>query len=313
MDLLLIDIAAQSIHLVVGGIEHFAGLLNNREKAAAIWFAVALVFFSKSRSFRRSLFHLAKAFFTIGILKMVFLMVAYGCVLVYFFWRVGLWDPHLTRETVYWFLTAFALLINAHRASEEKLFFRKIIARLATVAVVFEFLVKFYVFSLLTELLFILVVAFLSLLSIAAEGIKFNKIRLFSDTLLGAFAITLILNSLYRIVVSFQEFSIFAASQEILFPIIFTLLYLPYIYLVALYMLYQTTFIRLSFTTPTRKLPLRVKTRVLFACGINLRKLKLFSKKVRFLRGFNEDEMINAISIFKKRLIVVRPIRMIAR
>lgn len=65
-----------------------------------------------------------------------------------------------------------------------------------------------------------------------------------------------------------------------LLPIILTIIILPFIYILSLYINYETLFVRIKYMSKDNKIGLRLRKEILLAANFNIEKLLLISKKM---------------------------------
>ena len=88
-------------------------------------------------------------------------------------------------------------------------------------------------------------------------------------------------------------------------PIILTVGYLPFSYLLAVYMVYEMLFVRLSiFIKNDPKLVKFIKRRIIFICHFNLFKLIGFSKEsvIDLMNFRDKNDVIETLNRFKAGL-----------
>jgi hypothetical protein len=72
--------------------------------------------------------------------------------------------------------------------------------------------------------------------------------------------------------------------RDLLLPPLFTIAFLPFMYLIALFLKYENVFTRIDIVNTNSELARYTKRRILAACRFNLRKLSKLSWRSRILR-----------------------------
>lgn len=254
-------------------------VFNPREIASFIWIVAAVVFVlilarSTSRQVVRSFLQLLKA--ALG-LKTIFLgMLLYVCLMVACFAAVGLWTTSDIKDTVYWTIgVGLILVVNSNKAIRDDGYFRKITIDNLKLALVLEFLVNLYTFSLVWELILSPVVFLLLLVSAFAENNAGQKqLRLWSQRFLGVIGVVIFVLTVRNVAVDVQGFATLDNLRAFLLPVLFFVAFLPLVYLIVLLMAYQIIFLDIEPLNKDRKLIKYAKRRVFFSCHLSLSKLR---------------------------------------
>lgn len=147
---------------------------NNREIAVATWAAVLFAWAMTQGSIRASLKNVIRAFFHRRIQGVLALMAAYIALLVYGLSEADLWNAGQLKNTIIWAVSVAAvLLFRLPSISEDADYFKQALKDNLKLIVVLEFIVSFYTFSMLTELIIVPVTAlFGGMLAVAGTDKK---------------------------------------------------------------------------------------------------------------------------------------------
>jgi len=231
---------------------------------------------------RASIFSLLKFAFQPKIILPILLMLVYTLMVVLVFRHFQLWDISLLKDTAYWLGAAFVMLLNFEKVSND---FKRHIADSVKWVVVLEFLAGLYVFSVWGEIILIPLVFMLFAFSIIAGTKKESQpIKRFSDKALSAIGLYLLFFVLWSIAHDFKGFLTLHNLESFLLPIVFTLCYLPFIYLVAIYGAYDSLFTLMDKVWLKGKSVLAniAKREIFFMCLLNLKKIKHISSRSPF-------------------------------
>lgn len=229
-------------------------LFNNREIAVLIW---VLIFFSwafTKEEVRESIKQVLLAFCHRAILTIFALMTGYVYLIVDFLSNAGLWDFELLKNTIMWFIfVASVELFKTNTIHEERGYFKKSIKGHFKLLVVLEFIVAFQSFSLIAELI-IVPLSTLAVLVLAFSELKeeYKPVENLMSWVLSIFGIFMVSFSLYFITSNFGEFSQSKTFMDFSIPIILSILLLPFIYVISVYMLYETILVRVNIYTEDR-------------------------------------------------------------
>ena len=139
-------------------------IFNTREIAVGIWLLVFAVFVVSIRSIRESLPTLLNAFFEPKILTPIFLLLIYVVLIVFVLYETGIWSPFQLKNTTIW-LFSVALPVDISNSSglqRMNNFFQNKVKNSFKLVAVLEFVIAFYTFPLLVELMIVPVVTFFS-------------------------------------------------------------------------------------------------------------------------------------------------------
>lgn len=213
-------------------------IFNTRELAIIAW---AIVFFAwllrkpdVLKSFLSSLKTLPRLW------KIFASMIAYIGLSIFALKTLSLWNIGLLKVTIFWFFGwAFFMLINISRIKSERHYFKKTISEIIGLTVIVSFVENFYTFPLIVELFLVPFIVLIVTLA-AYSKIKNEYLigRVMNQTLVLVGFIVLVM-SIGEIIVNFPKFVAYATLQEFLLPMLLSLMYLPYLYLLSWYMQYE--------------------------------------------------------------------------
>ena len=291
-------------------IESFREIFGNREIAAWIWTLIIIIFvlvrFKMFGSFR----DLLKAFFVKAILKTIFLMLCYISLIILVLFKLNLWDSSLIKDSIYWTGGfAFLLLMNSNKANEDDRFFKKKILDTLKFIIVFEFIVNLYSFSLIWELVIFPVLLFFTLMQVFADKPEHIQVKKVAGFILGFFGFSYFAFAIYHIIIDFENFATIDNLKSFFFVPVMSILYLPFIYLMALFMRYETYFTQIGFRMENKKNIFRyAKYRIIKLCWLNLRKLNHFTRNTPMYKFDTIDEIKSTINDYKKMKINESPV-----
>lgn len=270
--------------------------LNNREIATIIWLSIIFLWTLTQPTVRSSIGKVLESFLAKKILLVTSCMFLYIFLMILAFERIGFWDISAIKETIVWiFGVAFVMFIHLNKAAGDESYFRKIIIDSIKFIIVLEFIINLYSFNFIAELIIVPVVILIALMSgVSSSKPEYKQVKILLDYLLGIFGIVLIIFTFYRIVTDFQNFATLNNLRDFLLPILFTIAFLPFTYMMALFIKYESVFIRIDIVNTNKDLARYAKQKIVMACHINLRKLNRLSKEAKMLR-FNDKDDVSAL------------------
>lgn len=280
----------------------FVQPLNNRELAIVIWILVAFIWVVSQNKIRKSFFHAIKAFFAWKLTISYVLMLSYISLILLSLHSLGIWRWTQFTNTVLWVLcVAFVMLFNYSKASDE-IFFKNAIKDHLKILIVLEFIINLYIFSLWIELLIVPIFFILgAMIAISETSEKYNIVRSFLNYIMVIVGLFFTSYAFYMIAHDFKGFTTLENLESFIIPILLSIMFLPFIYFVALIASYENLFTRLRFFIKDNSLLGYVKKKTIFAFGLNLWSLNKWSMHINTLRFTNEKDVNEAVNVFRSR------------
>lgn len=175
-----------------------------------------------------------------------------------------------------------------------------------------EFVVNLYSFSLFNEIIILPVLVFLALTKAVADMDEKNKVvSRFSQNNIRSTGLTIFSYSLYKTAINFEVVLTFQNLVSFLLPSTITILFIPFVYFLALYSTNESYFIPLDFMTVKTDKVNETKKLILRIANINHYKLlrikKNFEKMVFYddtdLKDYVQEISKNYISKFNGRVL----------
>lgn len=260
--------------------------LSNREWAVLLWTIVFILWMACIKNTRNSLASLCKTLiktFTskqVGPLFLVYIVFVFIAIIAYRYLK--LWDTGLIKDTIIWFFgTAFILFINASDASKDDAFFQKILKKNLKFTILFVFIVNYFVFSFITELALVFSITLLVALSALADRKdEFKQIRYPLKFGIGLIALIMIVHSLAGLIDNYRQFGTTENLKDFILGPLLTFTIMPFIYLLSVYAVYDQIFLQTRLRMGDNKTLARYTKRKIFnACGLSLKKVRLFQKE----------------------------------
>ncbi|MCP4611572.1 MAG: hypothetical protein GY845_22915 [Planctomycetes bacterium] len=276
-------------------------VFNNREIASLIWLLLFLsVAFSKS-TVRLATHKMLNALFTKKIFISICFMLLYIALLVLGFSAISFWDTSSIKGTIIWTLgAAFILFLNSNKISTDKHFFKDTIKDNIKFMLLLEFIVGLYIFPLIAELILVPVLTLVVMTRIyAGSRPEYRDAEVVLSYVLGILGLVVFSLSVNEIIVDFQGFASDSNLRAFLLVPVFTMSFLPFIYLVALFMEYESVFIRISFFNKDPHVASFAKRKTCLLCHFDLWKLNKWSDEINKIRANTIDEVLSSIQSFK--------------
>ena len=287
----------------------FVDIFNDREKAIIIWVLILLVWCFAQKSVRENVrapfFSLLKILFVGKIGVGLFAMVSYVSLIVFLFYIVHLWDISLLKDTIYWFLgAAFIMFINISKVTEKSGYFKNVLLDNLKFSIILEFIINLYVFNIFIELILVpLISVIIAMITFSDKKKEYAQVKKILSALLSIIGLCLLFFAFIHVFGDFKDFATVQNAKSFLLPLVLTVTFLPFIYLLALYATYDSFFVRVDiWLKENKKLARYTKWQIFRVCHINLKKLNKFSKKssLELMSIKNRSDVTRLIRQFKK-------------
>lgn len=275
---------------------------NNREIAIAFWL---LIFFSwafvKTKA-KSSVKSLIKQFLHYKILVPYLLAVCYSSVGLYILSLFNLWTPKQLKDTIIWcIITIISTMMTLTKARENKNYFRDAANENFKLSVIIGFVTGVYTFSLPVELFLIPIVAFIGGMQAFTEKKQeygaVQKVLSTTVLLLGLWTIGF---TIYQISVHIREFASFDTLRDFILSPFLALWFLPFLYIVSLYMTYETYFITMQFRIKDKKLLQFAKWQALLRFNVNLDGFERWKNRLFIGSVETKDDIVKSIKEIKR-------------
>ena len=259
-------------------------IFNNREIALLFWIALIVLAVLLSK-LRKSLVPIFKILTGKMFLIIFSLIGAYLYGIILLLKNLGVWQSSNLKDVLFWLFSVGLILVFKINDAKSNAYFKGIFLSAIKWTIVLEFIVNLYSFSLFTEIIILPVLVFLAMTQAVAEMDKKNKmVSKFLQNLIAVAGLLIFSFSLYKTVINFDAVLTFQNLVAFLLPSTITILFIPFVYFLALYSTYESYFIHLDFMTVKKDKVKEVKKLILRIANINLDKIlrikKNFEKRV---------------------------------
>lgn len=245
-------------------------IFNNREIALLFWLVVFVTALLLSKT-RKSIFPIIKILTGRTFLIIFSLIGAYLLGIILFLKNIGFWQNSNLKDVAFWFFSIGLILVFKLNEAKSNTYFKGVFFTAIKWTIVLEFVVGLYSFSLLSELIILPVLIFLTALQ-AFVGLdeKHKIVSKFLQNVLAMVGFSVFSYSLYKTVANFDDVLTFQNLVALLLPSIITILFIPFVYLLALYSAYESYFIHLDFMAIKKDKVKEVKKLILLTANVNL-------------------------------------------
>jgi hypothetical protein len=206
-------------------------------------------------------------------------MLIYAATFIFLLSYSPAWRWIYTKDIIMWVIFAgVPVCFNAVSNKTKEHYFRKIFSDNIKFAVLVEFFISSFTFSLVAELILIPILIFLTLLqAVADRDLKYKSVSKLLTVLLSVLGLAVLGLTLRNAIAAYQDIGVIDLLVSFFTPIVFSLLYIPVAYLFAVYAKYELVFIRMGFKESKNwRVRLHHRWRVFLACGISIKNIEKF-------------------------------------
>lgn len=257
-------------------------IFSTREIATAVWIVVLIILCCFSSKIRKALLSVLKAAITPKLAIPFICMLLYATLFVFLLTLLPYWKWLYVKDIAIWVL--FAGVPACYKAIGKEIneyYFRDIFFDNIKFAVLVEFIISTFTFSLISELLILPAITFLALLdALAGTKPEYSLVKKFTTFLLIFTGLAVLAFSLKEAINSYQTLGTIDLLVSFCVPIVFSALYIPFAYGFAIYAKYEVLFIRMSFKEPKdKKVKRSHRIAVLSVCKLSYKKIIEFERE----------------------------------
>ena len=256
------------------------GFFTTREWASITLIALFILFSARTKSVRGSIFGVVKVFFHWKILLPIICAQIYISLFAYALYKYSLWNTTILRETIFFlFYTSIALILKYNNNDERISSIKGIIEDTVKATLIIEFYLNIHTFSYGIELIiqFLLTLSYLMGAYNKRDTKDLEKTYSCTQAVFYGISISLIIYSIYMTISEWKENFTSQSVISLLFPIVATITYWPFLYIFSVIKAYEEWFVRIYFASNKEEYGFR-KNLVLKACGIKLSLIHFVSK-----------------------------------
>jgi len=255
-------------------------IFSTRELSILIWSGLALIAMMFSKSLREQIGGVLKMLFGRTIGTIILMLTVYVCLILFILYKINFWNFSFLKDTIFWFFTTALVSFFVINKAKAISYFKDFIKENLKGAIVIEFIVNFYTFSLIKELAFVPIMVFIGMLQAAAQIDKKNiQVKKFLEYLTAIISMALLAYVTYLTFKNYQDFFTAHNLFSFLLPIILTILLVPFLYWLAIYISYEELFIRINCMTDDIEKRKQLKREIKVVAILNLNRLNAISKK----------------------------------
>lgn len=259
-------------------------IFNNREIALLFWIALIVLAVLLSK-LRKSLVPIFKILTGKMFLIIFSLIGAYLYGIILLLQNLEVWQSSNLKDVLFWLFSVGLILVFKINEAKSNAYFKGIFLSAIKWTIVLEFIVNLYSFSLFKEIIILPILVLLAMTQAVAEMDEKHKVvSKFLQNVIAIAGLSIFSYSLYKTIVNFDDVLTLQNLVSFLLTSTITVLFIPFVYFLALYSTYESYFIHLDFMTVKKDKVKETKKLILRIANINLDKLlrikKNFEKRV---------------------------------
>lgn len=226
----------------------FDDIFNNREIAIGIWIILAFLGCVFLKSFRKAVKSILSILCNKTFVRFFLMFLIYFFLTISLLQKIGFWTIDLLKDTIFWAIfVELPLFAKAIKKGKDTHFFTVLLKNNFKLTIAVGFVLNFWTFSLLTELIIIpITVAIAMLYAVILRDKKHLKIKRFLDISSMIFGVVVIINAIKNIVYYHAEILTVLSLKQLVLPMILLIFNLPVVYGLALYCVYDGIFVRVK-------------------------------------------------------------------
>jgi len=257
-------------------------IFSTREIATGTWLIIFVFFVFVYPKTRKPAIQFARIACSKQLLFPFIVMLVYALILVRLFTLLPIWKTIYMKDIIIWVLfIGVPLCFQAVSEDADSTYFKNMLLSNLKLAILVEYLISSFTFSLIAELILLPVLSLLFMLdAVASTDDKYMPTKKVLSSLLGIIGLVILVCTLKNAIDAYADLGIADLLISFFIPIVFSVLYIPIAYSFAIYAKYQIVFVRMGFREPNDK---RVKRRhrlsVIKECGLSYKRICTFEKE----------------------------------
>lgn len=281
-------------------------LLNNREIATGIWLLILLAYVMRFKDVRGSLNNLFKSFFVRGIQIPLFIMFCYSMGAIWALNEIGLWDNNQIKNIIFWFCgVALISFMNIHKESKNQSCFTNILKGHLKLIVIIQFILTVHTFSLIVELFVVAIASLMAgVMAYSKNKEEYKPSFKVCEKGVNLVGLAIVINTIYQIVTNWSAFAQMKTAFDFIVPTALSIMLIPYLYILATYIVYQEERTRLRFHIKEDSLRRYAFLKAVFRFHFRFNKFRRWMQLISYNNVYSKQEVNESIdnlfSLLKK-------------
>jgi hypothetical protein len=272
--------------------------LNSREIALLVWISLVLAALLLSRTIRPSLLGVFRALLHPKIVYVLCAAGSYAAACVWALHNLGLWEWRSLKTAILWFLTtAFVVMADTKRLEKGTSVLGELAKEAFAITAIVTFIGSINTLPLWGELLLLPAILFVAAIAkVAEQKLEHRSVATLANSILSFAGFGILFYSCYEIHSDWRKFDAGFQTQEFFIPVFLTLMFLPFLYGLMLFMAFENAAIRLGFSMQDRALRRFTWFQALFYFGASVGTFRRFIHAVQVAPPVDRDAVSAVVS-----------------
>ena len=215
--------------------------MNNRELAILLWAALFFIWALSRPRMPEAFVRVLRAFFVCRIAVLIVVAVLWVALCMKALSNLHLWTASNLKTTLLWFSTSVMVsTMDVVKLGDEDSYFYKAARDNFKVAVVITFIAELYSLPLIVELIVFPILASSAAMQVySSRDPQHAAVHKLTSNVLAVAGVGYVLYGIYMAANDFESFATWDTLREFVVPILLSLLFLPYLFMVAVLVIYE--------------------------------------------------------------------------
>ena len=256
-------------------------VFSTREVAIAIYILLLIVFLLSNKQTRSIAINMIGNALKKPIITVFLIIVGYGTIITLILSNFDFWKTIYLKDIIFWILFIGVPISFSAVENKEKDFFKSIVFRNFAFSALVEFVFGTFTLHFVVELILQPIVFLLTAVQIKTMHDDENKqVNNICNWLLSIIGFVIIGLTIEEIVIQIRELNKFDLLISFLTPIVYSFVFVPLAYIIAVYAKYEDIFCMFWFNDRTTEKAIAKSRRkqAIKTCGLSYKKQKQFKK-----------------------------------
>lgn len=282
---------------------------STREIATIIYIVLFILFIIINKTARSSFVKVVDCACKVKLVIPFLILVFYGAALTLLLSKLSVWDNVYIKDIALWvILVGIPYCFNTASAGNTDLGFRHLILNNLKICVILEFFIGTFTFELWKELLLLPFVTLIVVLhAVSTTKDERAPVTKFLDCIMALIGFIVLGCTMKAALGMYKMIDPVDVLVSFCVPIIFSVLFIPCTYLLAVYVRYDSLFARMRIIqSDNEKTRRHRRYKIIRLCGLSYKNIGLFNREYvrKMYIGMADkdfDEIVNSFKIIKRR------------
>lgn len=285
-------------------ISSILSFISPRELAMLVFFLLLFIFMFKSSP--KNLIHLLKALMSPKLIIVFLGGIVYLVLWVLLLAMVGLWEMSLLKETFVYIVTSTALVAKSIDIPKNKNLFINQVWDNIKITTIIAYIINLYSFPFWMEMLLLITISFFVMIQTFAkskDAIRYEGIIKIANRIVNLCLWVYLIGFMHWLTENWHDVFSKTNFYCLLLPVVLGIIFIPYMYVIALYSSYELIFTRIKVSAKNTGKDCHFRKKIIFkTCGLNLNKIIAFDKKFNQYGVVNNQDFERFVKIVAEKM-----------